>query len=59
MKKSVKTNPMTSKLYYYAYKFLKYRAIGKNAIEVFANLTTIEKDKVITFLKFNHQVKFI
>ena len=50
---------MNNKLYYRAYKFLKLRAVNNNPFKVLEDLTRAEKDKVIQFLSFNHQVKFI
>ncbi|MES2395875.1 MAG: hypothetical protein V4549_07725 [Bacteroidota bacterium] len=51
---------MNSKLYYIAYKFLKLRAT-KNGMQAFSALPANDNDrsKVIQFLKYNHQVKFI
>lgn len=50
---------MNNKLYYRAYKFLKLRAVNNNPFKALENLTKVEKDKVIQFLSFNHQVRFI
>lgn len=50
---------MNNKLYYIAYKFLKIRATKGNPFEVIENLTKENKDKVIKFLSYNHQIKFI
>ncbi len=51
---------MNRKLYYVAYKFLKLRAT-KSGQEAFSALPENDSDraKVIEFLKYNHQVKFI
>lgn len=52
---------MNQKLYYRAYKFLKIRA-KRGGIEPFKaieNLTIAEKQTVISFLSYNHGVKFI
>ena len=52
---------MNSKLYKRAYKFLKLRAnkVGFDALKAFSNLTEQETNKVVKFLSYNHQVKFI
>lgn len=53
---------MNSKLYNRAYKFLKIRATqtGSNTpFKAIDDLTSEERSKVIKFLSYNHQVKFI
>jgi hypothetical protein len=52
---------MNNKLYYLAYKFLKLRTTcgGMEPFKAIEHLTTEEKNKVINFLRYNHQVKFI
>ena len=50
---------MNQKLYYRAYKFLKLRAIDKNPFEAVDDLNVIDRNKVLDFLRYNHQVKFI
>lgn len=51
---------MNKKLYYIAYKFLKLRATKSNW-EAFSSLPENDNDRqtVIKFLTYNHQVKFI
>jgi hypothetical protein len=50
---------MNSKLYYRAYKFLKIRSTSGNPFKAIDDLNKEEKQKVISFLSFNHQVRFI
>jgi hypothetical protein len=50
---------MNSKLYYKAYKFLKIRASKGNPFKVLEGVTKQEKEKILKFLSYNHQVKFI
>lgn len=53
---------MNSKLYKRAYKFLKIRATESGCLTPFRaleNLTKEEYSKVIKFLTYNHNVKFI
>jgi hypothetical protein len=50
---------MNSKLYYRAYKFLKIRSTNGNPFQAIENLQKEEKQKVMHFLSYNHQVKFI
>lgn len=52
---------MNSKLYNRAYKFLKIRAKepGMAPFRAIDDLTREERSKVIKFLTYNHQVKFI
>ena len=47
------------KLYYYAYRFLKLRATGKDPFKALENLKYKDQEKVKHFLSFNHQIKFI
>lgn len=50
---------MKTKLYQIAYKFLKIRATAGNPFSVLENLNKEDKEKVLKFLSYNHQVKFI
>jgi hypothetical protein len=52
---------MSSKLYKRAYKFLKLRSTtgGVAPFKAIEDLNTEDRNKVINFLKYNHQVKFI
>lgn len=51
---------MNQKLYYKAYKFLKFRATeGKNPMQVLDALKYKDSEAVEKFLRINHQVKFI
>ena len=51
---------MNQKLYYRAYKFLRFRATeGKNPMLILDNLKHKDSEKVEEFLRVNHQVKFI
>ena len=50
---------MNSKLYKRAYKFLKLRASGGEPFEAFEKLNFAERELLIKFLKYNHQIKFI
>jgi hypothetical protein len=50
---------MTQKLYYIAYKFLRIRATEGNPFAVTDDLKKSDKEKVLNFLSYNHQVKFI
>mgnify|MGYP003148634768 CR=1 FL=1 len=51
---------MTSEAYNIAYYFLKLRSKNsQRAINYLVDKPYQIKDKVITFLKYNHQVKFI
>ena len=54
-----KLNIMNQKLYYVAYKFMKFRANKKNPFIVFENINLTDKEKIIKFLSYNHQIKFI
>jgi hypothetical protein len=50
---------MNTKLYYRAYKFLKLRASNNNPFSVIDTLSKSDKDNVMKFLSYNHQVRFI
>lgn len=50
---------MNSKLYYIAYKFLRLRATNNDPFKAVESLKVEDKDRVIQFLRYNHQVKFI
>ncbi len=50
---------MNSKLYNKAYKFLKIRASKGNPFKAIEDLNYQDKEKVLKFLSFNHQVNFI
>ena len=51
---------MKNKVYNTAYYFLKLRVKDNHqAINYLVNKPSGLKEKVITFLKYNHQVKFI
>lgn len=50
---------MNNRLYYIAYKFLRLRTENNNPFKVFEKVTVSEKETVIKFLSYQHQVKFI
>jgi hypothetical protein len=50
---------MNNKLYYKAYKFLKIRASKGNPFKALEGLVKEDKAKVLHFLSYNHQVKFV
>jgi hypothetical protein len=50
---------MKKELYYIAYKFLKFRSTNKNPFEALEKTNYQDQQTIISFLKKNHQVKFI
>ena len=50
---------MKKKLYNRAYRFLGLRSTGQDPFKAIDDLKPEERDQVITFLKRQHQVKFL